>query len=359
MQQLHKGVVQFGDLRLCSTCTIGCTTIDEVRLGKAGISVSEGNRTVELQFARTLCHSCLQLPAYARPAAWLARPVQTRTPNAIHERTFAPMKTALLATALALSTTLVGCAANTTGEEDSILQTHAAQTSTSCFEDSGILPMKAALAVSMGIEMGRINTLRDLEVDTSTWRVRISTWGYARCRGEGRDGCPNTQAILDLQKSEVNNYIPQTTMNATHFRQDLIASFDRQRSHENNLRLNYPSRVPQAHELTQIGTYSKSGACGVHYEFFAEGTRIENIKETLVFFGGTLNPFIDFESTSQTIAIDPTGTMNGDTTTTTLSCTSACTSTNLGLRGGCCACNGMTGKFQSAPWNSRTLYCAY
>lgn len=271
------------------------------------------------------------------------------------------MKTAFALAALALSTSLVGCAANTTGEEDSILQTHAAATSVSCFEDSGILPMKAALAVSMGIEMGRINTLRDLEIDTTAnpWRVRISTWGFARCRGEGKTGCPNTQAILDLQRPEVNNFIPQGTMNATHFRNDLVASFDRQRSHENNLRLNYPSRVPQAHELTQIGTYSKDGACGVHYEFFAEGTRIENIKETLVFFGGTQNPFIDFESTSQTIAIDPTGTMNGDTTTTTLSCTSACTSTALSLNGSCCACNGRTGRFQQAPWNTRTLYCAY
>lgn len=250
-----------------------------------------------------------------------------------------------------------GCAAEQPTE--AIGTTEAYLTSSSCFSNYGVNPMKAALAVAMSDEMGRIDALKDLKWDGSTWsRVGIAQDGLDRCAARNLAGCPETQAILDLQKDDVNRYLSQQEFNATNFREDLRSSFERQRNHESDLTRNNPSRLPQEHSLTRIGTFSNAGACGIHYDFAAAGNKIENIKERLVFFGGNDNPFLAFQSTTTTVAIDPTGTMNGDTTGSTSTLLAVCTSTTLSLKGKACTCSGKTGTLQPAPWNSRTLYCA-
>lgn len=226
---------------------------------------------------------------------------------------------------------------------------------TSCFTLNGLNPLKAALAVSMAREMGRVDAVADL----AKWdRVVISWNGYSQCGMRGYPGCPNTQAILDLQLSSVNQYIDQNVFSATNFKEELKASFDRQTSWEANLRQNSPWKMPQPHTLTQNGTFSMSGACGVHFDFIAQGNAIQNIRERLVFFGGDQNPFIAFQSTSNTIAIDPSGTMNGDSGTSSGSKIVACTSTNMTLKDRACSCNNKSGTLKVAPWNLQTLYCS-
>lgn len=225
----------------------------------------------------------------------------------------------------------------------------------SCFTLNGLYPLKAALAVSMAREMGRVDAVADL----AKWdRVVISWSGLSRCGARGYAGCPNTQAILDLQLASVNQYLDQNTFNATSFKEDLKASFDRQTNWENDLRRNAPWKLPQDHNLNQKGTFTQAGACGVHFDFFAQGNSIQNIKERLVFFGGEQNPFIAFQSTSNTIAIDPSGTMNGDSGTSSGSQIVACTSTNMNLRGASCTCSNKSGTLKPAPWNLKTLYCS-
>lgn len=225
----------------------------------------------------------------------------------------------------------------------------------SCFTMQGIYPLKASLAVSMAREMGRVDAVADL----ARWdRVVISWSGYNRCAMRGYTGCPNTQAILDLQLASVNNYLDQNVFNATSFKEDLRASFDRQSAWENDLRRNSPDRVPQDHNLNQKGTFIAAGACGVHFDFFAQGNSIKNIKERLVFFGGEQNPFIAFQSTTNTIAIDPSGTMNGDSGTSSGSKIVACTSTNMSLKNRACSCSNKSGTLKVAPWNLQTLYCS-
>ncbi|OQX69034.1 MAG: hypothetical protein B6A08_07020 [Sorangiineae bacterium NIC37A_2] len=254
-----------------------------------------------------------------------------------------------------------GCAVAPMGEDEMALELMSEDVgskealNSSCYTLNGLHPLKASLAVSMAREMGRIDPLADL---SRADRVVISWKGYQRCAERGHDGCPNTSAILDLQLSSVNQYIDQNTFNATNFREDLKASFDRQSSWEHNLRLNSPWLVPQEHTLTQKGTFTQAGACGVHFEFFAQGNAIQNIKERLVFFGGDQNPFIAFQATRTTIAIDPTGTMNGDSGTSSGSQVVACTSTNMNLKNKACTCDRKSGKLKVAPWNLKTLYCA-
>lgn len=227
--------------------------------------------------------------------------------------------------------------------------------SSSCYTNNGMNPLKAALAVSMAKEMGRVDAVQDLYNGD---RVYISWAGLSQCASRGQWGCPNTQAILDLQKPEVNYYLDQRSFSATTFKEELRASFERQKNHESNLSRNEPWKVPQAHTLTQKGTFTAQGACGVHYDFAAQGSNIKNIEQRLEFFGGRQNPFIAFQSTNNSIAIDPTGTMNGDTGSSSGSTILACTSTNSSLRDRSCSCDGKTGKLRVAPWNSKTLYCA-
>jgi hypothetical protein len=225
----------------------------------------------------------------------------------------------------------------------------------SCSQAQWQDPMRAALAVSMAREIGRIDTLKDL---SKSDRVYLTQDAKNRCASRGFGACNNTQAILDLQLSTVNNYIPQNIFSATSFREDLKASFDRQTSHENNLRQNLKSKVPGDYELSQVGTFEVPNACGVHFEFSVQGTNIQNVQERLVFFGGAQNPYIAFIATEATIAIDPSRTMNGDGSTDSGSVINSCTATNMSLKDKACSCGGKTGKLRPAPWNLSSLYCA-
>ena len=246
-----------------------------------------------------------------------------------------------------------GCAA---GDAEEIGATEAYLSAADCNVNSGINPMKAALAVAMATEMGRVDPLADLKL--GYLGVTISDSGWNRCWYAGYNGCPNTWAILNMQDPAVNNQVNQAVFNSTAFREDLKASFDRQRNHENHLRQNEPSRMPEDHSLRETGM-TNYGACGIHYDFKATGNKISNIKERLVFFGGNSNPFLAFRSTDTTISIDPTGTMNGDTTTVTNVCTLGCTAYGSQLRDKCCSCDGRQGLYKTASWDRTMLYCAY
>lgn len=245
---------------------------------------------------------------------------------------------------------------NDTAVADDV-ETTAATSDTSCFTNSGINPMKAALAVAMATEIGRLDAVADLQIVNGAVALKDTT--KSTCSSRGFGACPNTDAILSMQQNSVNNSICQTVFNATTFREDLKASFDRQSSHENDLKQNNPGALPGAHELWQVGMTSNAGACGVHYDFAATGTKLNNLAARLVFFGGTDNPFIAFMSSNTTISIDPTGTMNGTTSTSSLTCTSGCYAYTTSLIGACCSCNGNQGTFRRATWNPSMVYCAY
>lgn len=248
----------------------------------------------------------------------------------------------------------VGCAAE--APEDEILTTQAFEQGLTCDTNAGINPMKAALAVAMAKEIGRLDPVNDLAVSNNV--VVLTNGAMDACSGRGFVGCPNTDAILKMQQTSVNQYVPKTVFNAISFNEDLKASFDRQRNHEKNLVLNHPTRVPKAHTLWHK-SITDYGACGIHYDFNASGEAVDNIVERLVFFGGSLNPFIDYRATADTVSIDPTATMNGDGTTSSNACTLGCYAYTSSLRDTCCSCDGKQGTFRPAPWDRKMLYCAY
>jgi len=264
-----------------------------------------------------------------------------------------------------LAALATGCSADVVEELATVDQAVTCQTMT------GTYPVKAALAVAMARELGEIDALKDLTVVNGV--VTLSATAQAACANTVL-ACHNTIALLAMQDDSLRNYIDQNVFNPTSFRQDLIASFDRQRNHENDLRLNAPQLLPEAERLEFTGTVMQQNACGTHYEFdaFKAGctgsscalTHPENEIHRLVFFGvnpdGTGNPFIAFYSYDGGLAIDPIATLNGDTDAAPGTCEAGYAKfepSHVSVNE-CCTYGGINGTWRVAPWSDLQLYCA-
>ncbi|HYQ41378.1 MAG TPA: hypothetical protein VER11_05415 [Polyangiaceae bacterium] len=210
--------------------------------------------------------------------------------------------------------------------------------STQCYSMQGINTTKASLAVAMGIELGRWDSLSDLVISGS----KVVLKSGVTCV---KNNCANTKAILGQQDYTVDQNVFQNTSYAG----DLVASFGRQQNLITNYKQNSPYYLPPAHKLTLVGGPKDLGvgACGPHYIFqvnHLDGTPLTTwegytIANTLCYFGFNAlgvgcgsNPFIAPIVTTNTttttasngcpagqtcIAIDPADGDNGTTTTTT------------------------------------------
>lgn len=254
--------------------------------------------------------------------------------------------------------------------------------SSSCYSSYGVNPSKAALAVAMAIEIGRWDPLNDLE---------IVNWSSVRLKSSvvclNNSGCKRTKAVLGQQ-----DFTPdQSRFSDTNLRNDLVASFDRQRNLIQDLTNNHKDWLPPAHKLTLKGgpTNLGAGACGPHYIFQVDnlnGTALTsaqatNMSNTLCYYGqnttGTNcgdNGFVGFTKTQVNcpsgrvcVAIDPD---DGDAGTgTTATAGSAPTYTlnrlwdpeNTKLNSQCTKTSGPVGTMQSkcaaAPNTCGYLYC--
>jgi hypothetical protein len=199
-----------------------------------------------------------------------------------------------------------------------------------CYSMQGINTTKASLAVAMGIELGRWDTLNDLQVSGS----KVILKPGVTCI---KDNCANTKAILGQQDFTVD----QNTFQNTSYAGDLVSSFGRQQNLYTNYKQNSPQYLWPAHKLTLVGgpTDLGVGACGPHYIFqinHLDGTPLTTwegytIANTLCYFGFNAlgvgcgsNPFINPRITTTScaagqtcIAIDPSDGDNGSSTTTT------------------------------------------
>ena len=200
-----------------------------------------------------------------------------------------------------------------------------------CYSSYGVHPSKAALAVAMGIELGRWDPLNDLE---RTWNgVRLKAG--VNCLNGSQ--CARIKAVLGQQYFTPD----QTRFSSTNFTEDLKASFDRQRNLIADLARNRPAWLPPKHKLQLVGGPEDLGvgACGPHYIFQVDNldgtplssTQAANMSNTLCYFGqnttGTncgSNPFVGFTQTQANcpegrvcVAIDPDDGDAGSFTTTT------------------------------------------
>lgn len=203
-----------------------------------------------------------------------------------------------------------------------------------CPTNSGLNPTKAALAVAMAKELGRWDPVNDLTVSASTgWLTVLTSTGLARCS----NGCANVKAILGQQNVNLTSVVDQSIFSPTALVSDLGASFNRQLTLINNLKMNDSASLPPSHKLTLVGgpTNLGLGSCGPHYIFQVDnsnGTALTtkqaaNMANALCFYGyGSCgsNPYIAFVQTTAScptgrtcIAIDPTDGDNSSTSTTT------------------------------------------
>lgn len=254
--------------------------------------------------------------------------------------------------------------------------------STSCYSSYGLNPSKAALAVAMGIELGRWDPLNDLQAAPNGGVQLKST---VTCLNNSQ--CKRTKAVLGQQYFTTD----QTRFSDTNFRNDLYASFARQSNLIADLTRNHPTWLPPAHKLTLVGGPMNlgTGACGPHYIFQVDNpngtaltsTQATNMSNTLCYFGqnttGTNcgdNAFVGFTKTQVNcpagrvcVAVDPDDGDAGSGTTTTAG--SAPTYTlnrlwdeyNTKLNTACTKTNGVVGTMQSKcatyPSTCGYLYC--
>jgi hypothetical protein len=186
------------------------------------------------------------------------------------------------------------------------------QTVTSaCWTNTGVNPAKASLAVAIAKELKRWDVLSDLAVVGD--RVALSETGQARCKANG--GCPEVTTILRMQDSAINQVVDRNAFNATAFREDLGAAWQRQADMDADIGRNSPGFMPEDHVLTPTDPFTPSpvAPCGV-YKFFLATTpsgaplaEPGNLRYRLEFFGGDSNPYLAFafDIKSAKVAVDP------------------------------------------------------
>jgi hypothetical protein len=274
---------------------------------------------------------------------------------------------------------LQGCTGADYAAQEEVGAQDAALSST-CVGRQGTNATKAALAVAMGIELGRWDPLSDLTVVNGKTQLKAGVTCI-------KNSCKQTKAILGQQ-----DFTPdQNNFNNVSYSSDLSSSFGRQDNLISGLRQNHPDRLPPAHKLTLVGgpTNLGAGACGPHYIFQvdnANGTALNStqagyMSNALCFYGQDApgascgsNPFVGFTKTQvncpsgrMCVAIDPDDGDAGSGTTTTAGSAPTYTlnrlwdPSNTKLNTACTKSSGPIGKMQSkcstAPNTCGYLYC--
>lgn len=212
-----------------------------------------------------------------------------------------------------------------------------------CESNKGVNPTKAALAVAMGIELGRFMPSVDL-VNVNNNYVALSQSAKDRCTTVDSRGnkCPNTQALLGQMWQDTGTWT-SGVFDPSSYRMDLVGGFQYQRGLNNLL---WSRNLPGApnHKATLKGgpINMGTGSCGAHYVFQVDNpdgsaltaAQAEAMSYWFCFFGMPApaalgyscsnNPFIGFFTTQSygcdaghyCIAIDPTDGDNGTTAST-------------------------------------------
>lgn len=226
----------------------------------------------------------------------------------------------------------------------------------SCSDPTGTDSVLAALAVATAMELRRWQPVLDFQEVNGM--LALTSRGKMRC-ADGR--CFNTQALLDLQQSSASN---------VEIRPGVIVSPSTLRlrltwNHRQQVSCTYSwwnRCVTREHEFRFL--HSEAGACDMNYWFTVvdrDGDpleeRLSDLMDQLIWVDIEDNSYIQFQTQGSTIAIDPTYGLNEAGSTTSGSCSAACTrisSTNVA--GQCCACNG-TRSYKRAPWSSNVYLC--
>jgi hypothetical protein len=248
-----------------------------------------------------------------------------------------------------------------------------------CQNDGGVNGVLAALAVSSANEMRRWLPTRDFQWNASTGMLELSKYAIPRCRPEGTGDptttdCPNTRALLDMQKSSAHGKVTfpgNIKLDSTRLRKTLKTYWDQQ------VACNQAGNCPvDFHDLKYH--HSVEGPCGTRYFYDAfemcvssqgacgptaprtplTAVHAARFANQLLFLGHPSNPFLAFSVENDRASVDPTYGLTESRTTTTGSCRAACTMfSDKSLAGSCCSCNGSTRRFARSAFNVNMYLC--
>lgn len=263
-----------------------------------------------------------------------------------------------------------------------------------CSNDQSTNAIIAAMAVAAANELKRWLPMRDLEWNHSTGQLQLSQYGRARCPIVGYDSagkaiknCEVLNELLALQKPEAAgmNFGGSTLNDPGVLRSRLYSYWDRQvvcSSRPDNGR---GDDCPvEAHDLKfdryEISQSTCAGSKDFWYHAYYMGTTTNlnstdaaQLKNQLLWAGGTSNPFLTFDNVGANVKIDPLdGTTGGDSSGSGSTDVAAnavwketpaparwvCDATNVNKTiGAACTCNGLNRTWQKKPLMNGWFVC--
>jgi hypothetical protein len=246
----------------------------------------------------------------------------------------------------------------------------------SCTNLDGTNSAMAAFAVAVAKELGRWQVGKDFMVQLINGQETLQlTSGSDTSGAKGKSRCassvcPNVQAILDWQSTAANNKIyfqgsgtVKTLLNPQALASRMVAKWREQGTCDAAAKDGDATQCPkEEHKLTYVS--AAKGGCDTMFTFNVkrtDGLALKypaQLKHKLRFADQT-NGYIQFTPLANgDIAIDPTYGLNPDGTTSSGSCTAACTKVSTtSVAGQCCSCGGVNKVFAKATFNANTYLC--
>lgn len=237
-------------------------------------------------------------------------------------------------------------------------------TTGSCANMEGTASTMAALVVSAAQELKRWQPTKDFAIVklNNTETLQLTATAKALCADKK---CFNTQALLDFQKDDANGKIRfpnNVTLNAGALRSRLVAKFRDQQACEMQPSNGGTTNCP-VEEHTLTFQKAEKGGCDTNFFFVAKSTTGQALKypaqlKNKLKWADPANPYVAFANVGEVVSVDPTYGLNEQNSTSTGTCTAACTKISASnAAGACCSCNGTTKKFSKSAWSTTTFIC--
>lgn len=223
--------------------------------------------------------------------------------------------------------------------------------------------LEASLAVAVANELKRWEPSKDFRVNTSRWDVELTSDGLTQCANNGKPGCPNVTALLELQWNgfgKITNHWPDQ------FRNLIKTHLERYIQNERN------KHFPQVDGVTLEPNKVTSWDCGPMNWFTSSDPDASKLFYKMIAYGGATypggyveNPFLNFTTAGNEVGIDPIGEVVGGGTTAPAA--GSCETTSNGAKyqcnspsvGFCCfnTTNAKSGVWAKSTWNPCMLLC--
>lgn len=237
-----------------------------------------------------------------------------------------------------------------------------------CANPEGTNAGIAALAVAITQELHRWNVTTDFYVKTgynNQQVLALTQAGLNACGGS----CPITQEILNMQDSRMDQKVVfnGVKMSSWSFASRVVTGFGNQQSCQRNNQCPFAAHVFSYNPAT-----TAPGACDTLFTFpvakpASQGggaltaAQVAQLSNALVWMSGNgPNPYIAYQSTANTVTIDPTGNLNPPGQTTGSEICQKLSLTNINGTPCTCAANNVYSNGQlknNQPLTPKTYYC--